>query len=91
MPQRNMLVDRRRDIRSIYGLVSILAGTLGRAVSPQDHPDYFGSTAGQLRGHAILLVDAEGTLIFYNEPAEAILNQRFGRPARSPRMSGTDW
>ena len=25
----------------------------------------------------ILLVDAEGTLIFYNEPAEAILNQRF--------------
>ena len=25
----------------------------------------------------ILLVDTEGTLIYYNEPAEAILNQRF--------------
>lgn len=25
----------------------------------------------------ILIVDTEGTLIYYNEPAEAILNQRF--------------
>ena len=25
----------------------------------------------------ILLVDTEGTLIYYNEPAEAIINQRF--------------
>ena len=32
----------------------------------------------------ILLVDAEGTLIFYNEPAEAILNQRFEETGEIP-------
>ena len=32
----------------------------------------------------ILLVDAEGTLIFYNEPAEAILNQRFEETGEVP-------
>ena len=32
----------------------------------------------------ILLVDAEGTLIFYNEPAEAILNGRFEETGEIP-------
>ena len=32
----------------------------------------------------ILLVDAEGTLIFYNEPAEAILNRRFEETGEIP-------
>jgi len=32
----------------------------------------------------ILLVDDEGTLIFYNEPAEAILNQRFEETGEIP-------
>ena len=32
----------------------------------------------------ILLVDAQGTLIFYNEPAEAILNQRFEETGEIP-------
>src|SRR5512134_1191155 len=32
----------------------------------------------------ILIVDAEGTLIFYNEPAEAILNQRFEETGAIP-------
>jgi len=32
----------------------------------------------------ILLVDAEGTLVFYNEPAEAILNQRFEETGEIP-------
>ena len=32
----------------------------------------------------ILLVDTEGTLIFYNEPAEAILDQRFEETGEMP-------
>jgi PAS domain-containing protein len=32
----------------------------------------------------ILLVDAEGTLIFYNEPAEVLLNQRFEETGEIP-------
>lgn len=32
----------------------------------------------------ILLVDAEGTLIYYNEPAEALLNQRFEETGEIP-------
>jgi PAS domain-containing protein len=32
----------------------------------------------------ILLVDAEGTLIFYNEPAEEILNRRFEETGEIP-------
>ena len=32
----------------------------------------------------ILLVDADGTLIFYNEPAEALLNQRFEETGEIP-------
>ena len=32
----------------------------------------------------ILLVDTDGTLIYYNEPAEAILDQRFEAPAGLP-------
>jgi PAS domain-containing protein len=32
----------------------------------------------------ILLVDAEGTLIYYNEPAEAIFNQRFDETGEVP-------
>lgn len=32
----------------------------------------------------ILIVDAEGTLVFYNEPAEAILNQRFEETGAIP-------
>ncbi len=36
----------------------------------------------------ILLVDAEGTLIFYNEPAEAILNARFEETGEIP---AEDW
>ena len=33
---------------------------------------------------AILIVDTEGTLIFYNEPAEVILNQRFDETGEMP-------
>ena len=36
----------------------------------------------------ILLVDAEGTLIFYNEPAEAILNARF---EETGEVSAEEW
>ena len=36
----------------------------------------------------ILLVDADGTLIFYNEPAELILNQRFEETGEIP---GDEW
>jgi PAS domain-containing protein len=36
----------------------------------------------------ILLVDTEGTLIFYNEPAEAILDQRFDETGE---MLADDW
>jgi hypothetical protein len=36
----------------------------------------------------ILLVDAEGTLIFYNEPAEAIMNRRFEETGEIP---GDEW
>jgi PAS domain-containing protein len=32
----------------------------------------------------ILLVDADGTLVFYNEPAEAILGQRFEETGEIP-------
>jgi PAS domain-containing protein len=32
----------------------------------------------------ILLVDAEGTLIFYNEPAEAIMDRRFEETGEIP-------
>jgi PAS domain-containing protein len=32
----------------------------------------------------ILLVDAEGTLIFYNEPAEVIMNRRFEETGEIP-------
>jgi PAS domain-containing protein len=32
----------------------------------------------------ILLVDAEGTLVFYNEPAEVILNKRFDETGEIP-------
>ena len=32
----------------------------------------------------ILIVDTAGTLIFYNEPAEAILNQRFEETGEMP-------
>jgi PAS domain-containing protein len=34
----------------------------------------------------ILLVDAEGTLIFYNEPAEVLLNQRFEETGEIPAV-----
>ena len=37
---------------------------------------------------AILIVDTEGTLIYYNEPAEAILDQRFDETGE---MSGEAW
>ncbi len=36
----------------------------------------------------ILLVDAEGTLVFYNEPAEAIFRQRFDETGEIPAR---DW
>jgi PAS domain-containing protein len=36
----------------------------------------------------ILLVDAEGTLVFYNEAAEEIFNQRFDETGRCPPTSG---
>ena len=32
----------------------------------------------------ILMADIEGTLVFYNEPAEAILNQRFEETGEMP-------
>ena len=32
----------------------------------------------------ILLIDSEGTLVFYNEPAEKILNQRFDETGEIP-------
>ena len=37
---------------------------------------------------AILIVDTEGTLIFYNEPAEVILNQRFDETGE---MHADEW
>jgi PAS domain-containing protein len=36
----------------------------------------------------IFLVDAEGTLVFYNEPAERILGRRFDETGE---MSATEW
>ncbi|MCY7389724.1 MAG: PAS domain-containing protein, partial [Burkholderiales bacterium] len=36
----------------------------------------------------ILLVDTVGTLIFYNEPAEQILGQKFDETGE---MSATEW
>ena len=36
----------------------------------------------------ILIADTEGTLVFYNEPAEAILNQRFEETGEMP---ATEW
>jgi len=36
----------------------------------------------------ILIVDTEGTLIFYNEPAEVILDQRFDETGE---MSADEW
>ena len=36
----------------------------------------------------ILIVDTEGTLIYYNEPAEAILDLRFDE---SGEMTGEEW
>jgi PAS domain-containing protein len=36
----------------------------------------------------ILLVDAEGVLIYYNEPAEAIFNQRFDETGE---MTAAEW
>ena len=36
----------------------------------------------------ILLVDTEGSLIFYNEPAEVILDQRFDETGE---MGGEEW
>ncbi len=37
----------------------------------------------------ILLVDAEGTLVFYNESAEAIFNQRFDETGEMPASEWT--
>src|ERR1700704_3286653 len=37
----------------------------------------------------ILLVDAEGTLVFYNESAEAIFNQRFDETGEMPAAEWT--
>ena len=37
----------------------------------------------------ILLVDAEGALIYYNEPAEAIFNQRFDETGEMPASEWT--
>ena len=36
----------------------------------------------------ILLVDAVGTLIYYNEPAEAIFHQRFDETGEIPAANG---
>ena len=36
----------------------------------------------------ICIVDTEGTLIFYNEPAEAVLNQRFDETGD---MKASEW
>ena len=47
--------------------------------------------ARQLATHLampIFLVDAEGTLVFYNEPAERILGRRFDETGE---MSAADW
>jgi PAS domain-containing protein len=38
----------------------------------------------------ILLVDAVGTLIYYNEPAEAIFNQRFDETGEVPAAEWTE-
>jgi PAS domain-containing protein len=38
----------------------------------------------------ILLIDAEGTLIYYNEPAEALLNQRFDETGEIPAREWHD-
>ena len=37
----------------------------------------------------ILLVDAEGTLVYYNEAAEAIVNQRFDETGEMPASEWT--
>jgi len=37
----------------------------------------------------ILLVDARGTLIYYNEPAESIFNQRFDETGEMPAAEWT--
>ncbi len=37
----------------------------------------------------ILISDAEGTLIYYNEPAEAIFNQRFNETGEMPAAEWT--
>lgn len=37
----------------------------------------------------ILLVDPEGALVFYNEPAEAIFNQRFDETGEMPAAEWT--
>ncbi len=37
----------------------------------------------------ILLVDAEGTLVYYNEPAEVIFNQRFDETGELPAAEWT--
>ena len=37
----------------------------------------------------ILLVDAQGALIYYNEPAEAIFNQRFDETGEMPAAEWT--
>ena len=53
--------------------------TLEESVIPSPKPIQL-ILARQLAGSLampILLVDTEGTLVFYNEPAEAILGQRF--------------
>jgi PAS domain-containing protein len=38
----------------------------------------------------ILIADTAGTLIFYNEPAEAILNQRFDETGELPAIEWTE-
>jgi len=37
----------------------------------------------------ILIVDADGTLIYYNEPAETIFNQRFDETGEMPAAEWT--
>ena len=55
-----------------------------RDVGAESHPDDPGRQLASCVAIPILLVDAEGKLIFYNEPAEDIMGQRFEETGEIP-------
>jgi PAS domain-containing protein len=58
-------------------------------VDLQIDPAHPGEAAASSIATPILLVDAEGTLIYYNEPAETIFNQRFDETGEMPASEWT--